>query len=98
MPLVYNLLLLVTSPLLALYLFYRLVILGKSREGFVQRLGFSPRLGPAGKGCRVWLHAVSAGEVVAAAAIARRLEEQAPHVQEVVSTTTPAGRQQADRL
>ncbi|HEU4752967.1 MAG TPA: glycosyltransferase N-terminal domain-containing protein, partial [Armatimonadota bacterium] len=79
MVVLYNLLLLLASPLLGLYLGYRLVIKGKSREGFAQRLGWAPRLRPAGKG-RVWLHAVSAGEVVAAAAIARRLREVAPEV------------------
>lgn len=97
MPLLYNLALLLGSPLLALYLVYRLVIQGKSREGFLQRLGWAPRLEPAARG-RVWLHAVSAGEVVAAAAIARRLNEVAPHLELVVSTTTPAGQQQARKL
>lgn len=98
MPLFYNLLLLVLSPLLALYLAHRLLVKGKSREGFSQRLGFSPRLGKAPVGGRVWLHAVSAGEVVAAAAIVRRLEEIAPGVEYCVSSTTPAGRLQAERL
>jgi len=98
MPLVYNLLLLLLSPLLALYLAYRLVIKGKSREGFLERLGSVPRLPKAGRGGRVWLHAVSAGEVVAAAAIVRRLAEVAPEVEYCISSTTPAGRQQAQRL
>jgi 3-deoxy-D-manno-octulosonic-acid transferase len=98
MPLVYNLLLLVLSPLLALYLAHRLLIKGKSREGFGERLGFSPRLGKPPAAGRVWLHAVSAGEVVAAAAIARRLAEIAPDVEYCISSTTPAGRQQAERL
>jgi 3-deoxy-D-manno-octulosonic-acid transferase len=97
MVLIYNLALLLASPLLALYLAYRLVIKGKSREGFHQRLGWAPSL-PRARNGRVWLHAVSAGEVVAAAAIARRLAEAAPEVEVVVSTTTPAGQQQARRL
>lgn len=98
MPLLYNLLLLLLSPLLALYLAYRLVVKGKSRAGFGERLGWAPRLGKPGRGGRVWLHAVSAGEVVAAAAIARRLAEVAPDVEYCISSTTPAGRQQAERL
>lgn len=98
MPLLYNLVLLLGSPLLALYLAHRLWIKGKSREGFSQRLGLAPRLGSPPAGGRVWLHAVSAGEVVAAAAIVRRLREgdQAPEV--VVSSTTPAGHLQAKKL
>lgn len=95
--LAYNLLLFLASPLLALYLAHRLLVKGKSREGFGQRLGWSPRLSGPTAG-RIWLHAVSAGEVVAAAAIARRLRERVPQVEIVISTTTPAGQQQARKL
>jgi 3-deoxy-D-manno-octulosonic-acid transferase len=98
MPLLYNLALLLASPLLAAYLAYRIVVRGKSREGFAQRLGFVPRLGAPPPAGRVWLHAVSAGEVVAAAAIARELGEAAAEIELVVSTTTPAGYQQALKL
>ena len=98
MSLLYNLLLLLLSPLLALYLTYRLVVKGKSRAGFGQRVGLAPKLGPPPAAGRVWMHAVSAGEVVAAAAIARRLAEVAPGVEICVSSTTPAGRLQAERL
>jgi 3-deoxy-D-manno-octulosonic-acid transferase len=97
-PLAYNGLLLLGSPLLALYLGYRLAIKGKSRAGFAQRLGFAPRLETPPPGGRAWLHAVSAGEVVAAAAIARRLAEVSPETEVVISTTTPAGQEQARRL
>jgi 3-deoxy-D-manno-octulosonic-acid transferase len=98
MVLLYNAALLLASPLLLLYLVHRLVIRGKSREGFAQRLGFAPQLPPPPTEGRVWLHAVSAGEAVAAAAIVRRLQEEAPGVEVVISTTTPAGQQQARRL
>lgn len=93
----YNLALLIASPLLLAYLTYRLAWRGKSREGFRERLGWSPRL-PVAPAGRVWLHAVSAGEMVAAAAVARRLRERAPEIELIVSATTPAGRQQAQRL
>lgn len=98
MPLLYNLALLAASPLLLLYLFHRLVVRGKSREGLAQRFGWAPRLAAPPAAGRVWMHAVSAGEVVAAAAIARRLRELDPEIEIVVSTTTPAGQQQAHRL
>jgi 3-deoxy-D-manno-octulosonic-acid transferase len=98
MPLVYNLLLVGASPLLLGFLAYRLLVQGKSREGFLQRLGWAPCLPGKAAGGRVWLHAVSAGEVVAAAAIARQLARKAPETQVVISTTTPAGRQQAQKL
>ncbi|MBI3909326.1 MAG: 3-deoxy-D-manno-octulosonic acid transferase, partial [Armatimonadetes bacterium] len=76
----------------------RLVIKGKSRAGLSQRLGRAPALGPPPPAGRVWLHAVSAGEVVAAAPIARWLGELSPETEVVISTTTPAGQQQARRL
>src|SRR5262245_8367873 len=74
----YNTALLAGSPLLLGYLGYRLIWKGKSRDGLRQRLGAAPRLGPPPPGGRVWLHAVSAGEMVAAAPVARRLRELAP--------------------
>ena len=94
----YNLVLFLASPLLLLYLFHRIVVKGKSREGLPERLGWAPRLPMPGPGGRVWMHAVSAGEMVSAAAIARKLAQVAPDVEVIVSTTTPAGRQQAERL
>lgn len=98
MPLIYNLALLLLSPLLALYLAHRLLIKGKSREGFPQRLGLVPRLGAAPPEGRVWLHAVSAGEVVAAASIVRKLRECGVGPEVIISSTTPAGYQQARKL
>jgi 3-deoxy-D-manno-octulosonic-acid transferase len=94
----YNLLLTVFSPPLLAYLLYRLVVLGKSRAGFHQRLGWVPALPPPPAAGRLWLHAVSAGEVVAAAAIARWLGDGPDCPELVISTTTPAGRTQAERL
>ncbi len=97
-PLLYNLLLLAASPLLLLYLGYRLGVQGKSRQGLGERWGGVPRLGPPPAAGRIWVHAVSAGEMVAAAAVVRRLHELDPKIEVAVSTTTPAGRQQAERL
>lgn len=97
-PLLYNVVLLLGSPLLALYLAYRLWIKGKSREGFRERLGLAPRLGPPPPEGRVWLHAVSAGEVVAAAAIVRQMRTGSRVPEVVISSTTPAGHQQARKL
>lgn len=46
----------------------------------------------------IWFQAVSVGEVKLAAALARRVREQLPQVPLLVSTTTPTGRQLAERL
>jgi 3-deoxy-D-manno-octulosonic-acid transferase len=98
MPLVYNLALLLASPLLLGVLVYRVLVLKKSREGLHERFGWMPSLAPPPPAGRLWLHAVSAGEAVAAAAIIERLRKESPGLQIVLSTTTPAGRKQAERV
>lgn len=60
-----------------------------------QRLGFVPRR--AAPGC-VWVHAVSVGEVQAAAALVRALQAREPGVEIVLSTVTPTGAQRAQAL
>src|SRR5438046_283715 len=83
-PLLYNAVLTAGSPLLLAYLAYRMVWKGKSRAGIGQRLGLVPRLGPPPAAGRVWLHAVSAGEMVAAAPIGRCLRELSPETELIV--------------
>jgi 3-deoxy-D-manno-octulosonic-acid transferase len=60
-----------------------------------QRLGFVPR--PAAPGA-VWVHAVSVGEVQAAAGLVKSLRERFPGRPFVVTTVTPTGAQQAQKL
>jgi len=97
-PWLYNAALVGASPLIVGYLCYRLVVRGKSRAGLRQRLGGVPRLPPPPAAGRVWLQAVSAGEVAAAAPVARWLRELSPETEIVITTTTPAGQAQARRL
>lgn len=96
----YNLFLLVTSPLWLAYLLWRIVVRGKSREGWAQRLGGLP---PTPKGRRaIWLHAVSVGEVIAALPLLQVLREQFPEHHLLLTTLTPTGnataRQQLGKL
>jgi 3-deoxy-D-manno-octulosonic-acid transferase len=75
---------------------------GKYNERLVERLGrypyglkpreYTPDKKP------VWVHAVSVGEVKAAVALVRRIQEQIPDAPLLLSTTTPAGRETAERL
>jgi 3-deoxy-D-manno-octulosonic-acid transferase len=46
----------------------------------------------------IWLHAVSLGEVAAAAALVRALRDRYPDIPLVLSTATPTGRAQAQAL
>lgn len=95
--LVYNLLLLLLSPLLLLYMLWRLVVAGKSRRGLAERLGGVPAAKLSGAGPRIWLHAVSVGETVAARPIWQALLEAFPGWQLIHSTTTDTGQAQAEK-
>ena len=64
-------------------------------DNFGERFGFGP--GPA-VGGSIWVHAVSVGEVQAAATLVRALRERYPAVPLVVTTVTPTGAQRAREL
>lgn len=88
----WNMVLMAASPVLAFLLLVRL-LRGKSRDGWKERWGHLPysvsHIRPGNP--RIWLHAVSAGEVVAAIPILRALKSRLPDHTLLVSVTTPAG-------
>jgi len=86
----YNLLLLALSPVGAAYLGWRTAT-GK-QPGWAERLGYVPVDQTPGSP-RIWLHAVSAGEVAAAAPLLRELLAKAPDARVYLSTITSTGRQ-----
>ncbi len=90
----YNLILLLLSPFILLVLLWRLVS-GKSRRGLAERVGCVPTAKLAGDGPRLWLHAVSVGETVAAKPVWQTLLARLPGWHFVHSTTTPTGQDQA---
>jgi 3-deoxy-D-manno-octulosonic-acid transferase len=100
--LVYNiltgLLFLVGFPFLILYNLAQ----GKYSNRLVERLGRYPlHLRPdfdLPNKKPLWIHGVSVGEVKAAVALIQRIKEQLPDVPVLLSTTTPAGRETAERL
>jgi len=61
---------------------------GKYRQGWRDKLGFVPE---RPEGPRIWVHAVSVGEAVAAGVLANGLREALPDYDIVVSTVTPTG-------
>jgi 3-deoxy-D-manno-octulosonic-acid transferase len=63
-------------------------------QGLAQRLGF----GAALRTPCLWLHAVSLGEMSAAAPLLRALRRRYPQIPLVVTTATPAGRARAEAL
>lgn len=98
--LLYNLFLVLASPLLLVYLIWRIVVRGKSREGWSHRLGRLP-LSPQGRKV-LWVHAVSVGEVIAAVPLLQALREEFPQHHLLLTTLTPTGnamaRQQLGKL
>jgi len=66
-------------------------------EGLDERLGFGPTP-RAASGIRVWVHAVSLGEVTAAAPLIRALRADPRRIDIIVTTATPTGRARARAL
>ncbi len=93
--LLYNLLLLLLSPLIALYILYRVLISGKSRNSWRQQLGASDVPKEIDGNDRIWIHAVSVGESVASAAVVHELKTALPETAVLMSTTTEKGQEMA---
>lgn len=74
------------------YWVFRMATSGKYREGLSERLGFVPKRLLARSDERViWVHAVSVGELLAAARMIEELRAKLPGWRIVVSTTTRTG-------
>ncbi len=96
----YNILLWVAALFLVPYYGIKMLLTGKYKEGFGQRFGF---LKPEALSCikgspRIWVHAVSVGEVTVAAPIIASLRKQLPDAGIVLSTTTETGQEMARRI
>ncbi|MFP4682260.1 MAG: lipid IV(A) 3-deoxy-D-manno-octulosonic acid transferase [Ectothiorhodospira sp.] len=91
----YTLLLYLLLPWILLRLFWR----GRRQPGYRhrlgERLGFPPRLEPRGR--RLWVHAVSVGEVIAAVPLIRAWQARFPEDAVLVTTTTPTGMEEVRR-
>lgn len=85
----YNLILLVSLPFLSL-----LLLVPRHRRGLKARSGFPPRV-PADGRRTVWFHAVSVGEVMAAAPLVEAYRRRWPSDRIVVTTVTATGQQVA---
>jgi 3-deoxy-D-manno-octulosonic-acid transferase len=89
----YNLLLVLLSPLWLLYTLVRIVG-GSWRERWWERLGFVPIPPPLSKR-RLWVHCVSVGETLAALPVLKELRRALPDYEIVLTTTTPTGQRTA---
>jgi 3-deoxy-D-manno-octulosonic-acid transferase len=85
---------LVIVPIFTLYS----IITGKKRAGLIHHFGLVPHLDSFRKndGKVLWLHALSRGEVNAAAPILLRIHDDCPDITIIVSVTTNSGFQGAN--
>jgi 3-deoxy-D-manno-octulosonic-acid transferase len=94
---VYTLLLAIVAPVFLYGLFKSK--LGKPSVGkrWREHFGVTP---PLKRSCKpvIWFHAVSVGEVIAVTPLIKRYAAENPNSQIVITTTTPTGAEQAEKL
>lgn len=97
---VYNLLLVLLLPPLALYLLYRLVEPRRRLTGLSERFGNiqATTAGLEDADPVIWVHAVSAGEMAAVAPVIREIRVREPLVRIALSTVTETGREMVGKL
>lgn len=89
---------LLVAVLIAPVILYRMLATGKYRQGWPQRRGFAPELPPAHLWPRIWVHAVSMGEVNAVRGLIAAWRQRSPDTEFVISTTTDTGQARAREL
>jgi len=91
----YQLLVYLATPFVFLFWLWR----GFTRKGYHDRLGQRFGVGfPDIRSGSVWIHAVSVGEVQAAAPLIKALKDRIPSRAVVVTTVTPTGAERVRRL
>ncbi|RNC68903.1 MAG: 3-deoxy-D-manno-octulosonic acid transferase [Desulfuromonadales bacterium] len=99
--LLYDILLLLLTPVIIPYHVYRSLKRGRSLAGFGERFGFIGRDALAriagGRGV-VWVHAVSVGETMAVKPLLRELKRRHPERRIVLSNMTETGRRIAEAV
>lgn len=87
---------LLAAGLLTPVMLYRAWTTGKYRSDWNQRRGFLPDLPVSNR--RIWVHAVSVGEVNAVRGLVEAWRRQSPDVEFVISTTTDTGQARARQI
>ena len=94
MRLLYSLLIVILAPVAFIGVLLRGLQDRAYRANLLERFGWGPSSAAPG----IWLHAVSLGEVSAAAALVRSLLARHPSIPFVLTTATPTGRARATTL
>ncbi len=90
---VYNILLIIAFPFILLILIAK----PRCRHGLLQRLGRLPLTLKTLDSPLLWVHAVSLGEVIAVVPLVKRLHQQYPEWNLIVSTVTETGREAVEQ-
>jgi 3-deoxy-D-manno-octulosonic-acid transferase len=100
MYILYNIIIFAAAIFIAPYFFLKIIFTGKYRKSFIQKLGGRQAkiLANLKDGPRVWIHAVSVGEVTAAAPIVASLKKKRPEVEIIFSTSTETGQEMAKKF
>ena len=100
MYILYNSLLFVAGFFILPYFLLKMAFTGKYRKSLFKKLGVGQTqiLTNLGDGPRVWIHAVSVGEVTAAVPIVASLKLKRPEIKIIFSTSTETGQQMAQQL
>jgi len=95
---IYNLVMVLISPILLPVIFLRGYFGEMTRNGVGERMGFIPRRKLKGTKPRIWVHAVSVGETMAAKFICPALQQQFQDFEIFQSSTTDTGHEQATKF
>jgi 3-deoxy-D-manno-octulosonic-acid transferase len=100
MYILYNIILFAATIIILPYFLLKIIFTGKYRQSLVQKLGGrqTKMLANLKDGPRVWIHAVSVGEVTAAAPIVASLKMKRPEVEIIFSTSTETGQEMARKF
>ena len=96
----YNIILFLAAIIGLPYYLLKMIFTGKYRQSLIPKLGGGQAqiLASLTNAPRVWVHAVSVGEVTAAAPIMASLKQKRPDVEIIFSTSTETGQEMAHRL
>jgi 3-deoxy-D-manno-octulosonic-acid transferase len=100
MYILYNVILFIAAIFIAPYFLLKIIFAGKYRKSIIQKLGGkqTKKLTSLKDGQKIWIHAVSVGEVTAAAPIVASLKMKKPRIKIIFSTSTETGQEMARRF
>jgi len=100
MLIVYNILLFAAALIIAPYYLFVILFRGKYRQSIMPKLGGRQAeiFARLKSDKRVWIHAVSVGEVTAAAPVIAALKQKRSDIEVILSTSTETGQQMARQI